>query len=169
MKQDILTGKDMASPAHLAWLVQGRYDTQRTSTKLYALIAENPTLIKLERYSIPAQTLAAIAFSLWRAVFLADKTGELGAALVDAYEFLEKMIKDNAIGYPQERGVLEWTFNYYVFNATHRFETLSRRKGWPKFTADMPKFSGPLERWKWHQQKFEEAVSFFSQQIKSSS
>jgi hypothetical protein len=168
MTKDVLTNKEMTSPTHLSWLVKGRYDTQKTSTKLYALIAENPTSITLAIHSIPAQALVAIGFSLWRAVFLGDKTGETGASLTAAYEFLEKMIKDNTIGYTQERAVLEWSFNYYVSNATHRLKILSRRRGWPKFAAEVPVFIDPKERWNWHQEKFAEAVRHFAQQIKTS-
>lgn len=70
--------------------------------------------------------MVAACFSLWRAAFLADKTGSRYAAINDAKTFLGKMLTDNAINYPQDRNAREWTFNYYMKNARHALFDLAK-------------------------------------------
>jgi hypothetical protein len=105
--------KSHPSPTHLKWVIEGRARNQRAALKLYELIKEGPR----SQDAGKAQELTAVAFSLWRAVFLADRTGQFEAKLKDAEEFLAKMITDNAIGFAQDRSTREWTFNYYITNA----------------------------------------------------
>jgi hypothetical protein len=47
---------------------------------------------------------------LWRAAFLADKTGKRAVVFNHGRIFFEKIIKDNAISYPQDKTSREWTF-----------------------------------------------------------
>jgi hypothetical protein len=47
------------------------------------------------------QIPVGICFSLWRAAFLADKTGQGTAVFASAKDFLGKILVDNAINYTQ--------------------------------------------------------------------
>jgi hypothetical protein len=120
---------DDLSPVHLAWLVESRAINQRGALKLFRLLEKHPDKMKSSDLSMVAQNLVAVCFSLWRAAFLADKTGTRHAVLQDARTFLGKMLTDNAITYPQDRSAREWTFNYYMNNAKDCLMHLSDRWG----------------------------------------
>jgi hypothetical protein len=110
--------QDDLSPQHLEWLVKSRSANQQAALKLFNLFEEYPEQLKSSGLSRKAQSLVAACFSLWRAAFLADKTGKRNAVFEDSRSFLAKMLVDNAITYPQDRGAREFTFNYYMTNAT---------------------------------------------------
>lgn len=122
MKTDDLT------PSHLEWLVESRAVNQRASLKLFKLFEKYPGRMKSKELSQAAQNFVGISFSLWRAAFLADKTGKRHAVFEDARAFLGKMLTDNAITYPQDRSAREWTFNYYMSNAKEGLLHLSIEK-----------------------------------------
>lgn len=115
------------SHAHLEWLINSRARNQRSALALHALLEAHFDQIKktLENTK-KAQILTAICFSLWRAAFLADKTGIRENTINDVRTFLGKMLTDNAITYQQDRASREWTFNYYVNNARDNLQLLSR-------------------------------------------
>jgi hypothetical protein len=119
--------KDDLSPEHRDWLVESRADNQRTALGLFKLLEKYPNKIKSRGFTKTAQTLIAVCFSLWRAAFLADKTGKREAVFDDAKTFLGKLIVDNAINYSQDRNAREWTFNYYANNAQDGLHTLAER------------------------------------------
>ena len=121
MKQDDL------SLGHLGWLVKSRAANQLAALKLFKLFEKHPNKMKGTELSRTAQRLVAVCFSLWRAAFLADKTGSRDAVFEDARTFLGKMLIDNAITYPQDRSAREWTFNYYMGNAKDGLVALSKR------------------------------------------
>jgi hypothetical protein len=72
--------------------------------------------------------LVAIAFSLWRAAFLADRKGRIKGLserkLADAEQFLRKILVDNQIGFAQDRLWCEWSFHYYLDDAHSRLADL---------------------------------------------
>jgi len=112
--------------------------------------------------STDAQDLAAIAFSLWRAVFLADRRGTTEAKMADAKDFVEKMLTDNAIAFTQDRTAREWTFSYYTDNAWYRLKDLGHKNLVPpsgKRTA--------RNRWDYLEDAFEDAVFNFSRKLTS--
>lgn len=122
---------DTPSHAHLEWLISSREANQRTSLELHRLIDSCFDKIKkTKRLSVGAQVLTAVCFSLWRAAFLADKTGVREATIKHAREFLGKMLTDNAITYPQDRASREWTCNYYMEAAKNGLLILADR--WPE-------------------------------------
>lgn len=111
-----------------------------------------------------------ILHSLWRAAFLADKTGKRHAVFEDARAFLGKMLTDNAITYPQDRSAREWTFNYYMSNAKEGLLHLSRRwKAVEKVLSMKQKVvrgtTSSQRRWDRHQRAFEAAVSFLEKEL----
>lgn len=72
------------SPEHFAWLVDGRSANQRSTLELYRIIYDSERKLNsnAELHEV-AQELTGVAFSLWRAVFLSDTTGEYEDQLAD--------------------------------------------------------------------------------------
>lgn len=105
-----------------------------------------------------------MAFSLWRAAFLAERTGKRVAVFADARKFLERVIEDNAISYPNDKTSREWTFNYYTGNARAGLESLH-----DKWAAIVPPYERqsrpPTERWDYCQGLLEAAVGGFEQEL----
>ena len=117
-----------ASEAHLRWLAQSRCDNQNVTLDLY--LGDKKYAAYIERnviYAQLAQELAAIAFSLWRAVFLSDLTEEVEKQIIDVQTFLGTLISHNAIAYQQDRISREWSFQYYLSNARERLLNIARQ------------------------------------------
>jgi hypothetical protein len=66
------------------------------------------------------------AFSLWRAVFLADKPIRPAPAIPDAIKFLDRVVSDNIIGYADEKTSRRWTAGFYVGNIQYRMFHLNK-------------------------------------------
>jgi hypothetical protein len=65
--------------------------------------------------------ISAVAFSLWRAAFLADAaTREWPQVLCDAQELLETVLATNAVAFATEHKLQGWTAGYYLKNAKLR-------------------------------------------------
>jgi len=161
---------DDLSPEHLSWLVRSRSANQQAALRLYDLFEKYPKRMRGRDLSRTAQTLVAVCFSLWRAAFLADKTGQRHAVVEHAKNFLGKMIIDNAITYPQDRNAREWTFNYYTDNAKGGLLTLAKR--WSSVGAvlakrrKVPKGSTtPQRRWNRYHDAFENAVGCLTAEL----
>lgn len=74
------------------------------------------------------------------------------------------MLIDNAIAYAQDRSTRNWTFNYYMSNATNELVHLS--KEWPNIADVLNKTykntkgtTAPQSRWNKTQLAFETAVN----------
>jgi hypothetical protein len=145
---------------HLEWAIQSRAKNQRCALRLLVLFKEHENKWKSKKWSRAAQNLIAVSFSLWRAAFLADKTSKRADVFEHGRDFLERIIEDNAISYPQDKSSREWTFNYYTRNAKSALQELS--KYWPE---NVPLYNGqtrnPMERWDYCQALLEEAVTNF--------
>lgn len=115
------------TPEHFGWLVEGRSANQRSTLELYKLIDTNERALNgnAELFEA-AQELTGIAFSLWRAVFLSDTTGEYADQMADLRKFLISLISDNTILYITDKNARNWSFRYYLDNAVHRLRKLSR-------------------------------------------
>jgi len=165
--------KDDISPSHLRWLVDSRTANQKAALKLYTLLCDHSEQMVTPEWSAKAQHLVAACFSLWRAAFLADKGVKRSEVQAHARTFLAKMLVDNAITYPQDRSTRNWTFNYYMNNATNELVILS--KDWPDIAAVLKKKAravavingkikkiklktAPQRRWNKTQRAFETAV-----------
>lgn len=61
--------------------------------------------------------LVGAAFSLWRAAFLADDERERLIVLSHIQKFLRYLIRDNTIGFSQDRDTQTWTSIYYISSA----------------------------------------------------
>jgi hypothetical protein len=164
-----MTKEETPSPEHLAWVIDGRARNQVASLKLYKLMLDYKEQIRKKSLATDVQDLAAVCFSLWRAVFLADRTGKIQAKMTDAETFVAKMLTDNAIAFAQDRNAREWTFNYYIDNALFRlrdyYENRTAQKG---VVLKPPKGSRtPQERWDYLQAALEKAVSLLEKKLRT--
>jgi hypothetical protein len=103
---------------HLKWAIERRADIQRTLHALYSYVRTNQpqqlfTTVLLDH-------CIAAAFSLWRAVFLADKVRTISSTHEAQEQFLETVVTTNAINFPDDRKNSAWTVSFYLENAKHR-------------------------------------------------
>lgn len=163
---------EVPSHTHLEWLIRSREANQRASLQLHKLIEDYFDKIKKTKpLSIKAQVLTSICFSLWRAAFLADKTGTHEATIQHAHAFLGKMLTDNAITYPQDRASREWTFNYYMEAAKNGLLILAKtcpdvgaKLSEKKRTAKGTTAAG--RRWDRHMAALQLALELFQTELK---
>ena len=149
---------------HLAWAVEARARNQRCALQLLASFTEHRKRWTSKRLARAAQSLLAVTFSLWRAAFLAEKTGRRTEVFSAGVEFLEKLIADNAISYPQDRKSNEWTFNCYTKNARAALQELAA--SWPNLVRPYGDQTRPsVERWNYCQTLLDEAVSAFDGEV----
>lgn len=156
-------------PTHLKWLVESRRQNQETSAHLYELMTEeswNDSKLEYE-----SKTLLSIGFSLWRAAFLADKTGELEETKDHAAYFLREMLETNAISFTQDKKAKGFTFNYYLANV--RFRLAEFKLDNSDFEVDSCLLEKgklekliPTERWRAFQKAFDDAVKHFEVRVR---
>ena len=109
------------------------------------------------------QQLVGIAFSLWRAVFLSDLTGEVVDQLADAEKFLESLIAHNTVLYQTDFANREWSFGYYLDNALYRLSRLPEDILPP---SHQPIDAGSAkEKWTAAQAALETAITNFASMI----
>jgi hypothetical protein len=145
---------------HLEWAIQSRASNQASALRLLKLFHEHEDFWKTKKPSRAAQDLTAVSFSLWRAAFLAEKSGRRVAVFAQGRTFLEKLIEDNAISYVQDKNSKEWTFNYYTRNARYFLQTLAEY--WPNAASPyIGKKRNATERWEYCQSLLDEAVAGF--------
>lgn len=98
-------GADDLREEHLRWLVQSRSRNQQLTLDLYLAIKSNSASLEPNvQYSQFAQELAAIVFSLWRAVFLSDLTENVEKRMIDATSFLGTLVSHKTIAYQRIAG-----------------------------------------------------------------
>lgn len=124
---------DAPTPKHIDWLINGRDRNQRQNAELLKLLKDCKVTLKKNKELLGvAHLLVGTSFSLWRAVFL----GNIGVTVVGeppkeiyphAIEFLQNIIVNNTIGYPQDRDANHWTFGYYLNNACYRLIEIRKR------------------------------------------
>lgn len=154
----------MSNLTHLEWAINSRAENQRHSLALLKLLEEHSDKWKSKRMSRAAQKLVAIAFSLWRAAFLADKTAKREAVFTHAKDFLRQVIEDNTISYLADRKAKEWTFNYYVDNARFSLEELAKR--WSEIVPLwQPATRAPTVRWEYANSLLNTAVQNFKKRF----
>lgn len=163
---------DDLSLAHLTWLVGSRSRNQQAALRLFEFLNVHEKVAKTDSFNTDAQRLVAVCFSLWRAAFLADRTGIKHAAFADARAFLGKMLIDNAINYAQDRSAREWTFRYYMDNAKEGLIAVGNR--WPEVKkilsrkkSSIGRSTSPQRRWTRHQDALEAAINFLAIDLKA--
>jgi hypothetical protein len=150
---------------HLEWAIQSRAKNQVCSLRLLTLFENHSDTWKTKKFSTAAQDLIGISFSLWRSAFLADKTGKRVEVFSHGKMFLEKIIEDNAISYPQDKNSKEWTFNYYTRSARSALENL--HGDWKDIVpAYQRKTRNATERWEHCQALLDQAITGFEKTLK---
>ncbi|MBA2933047.1 hypothetical protein HZF05_02945 [Sphingomonas sp. CGMCC 1.13654] len=150
---------------HLEWAIQARFKNLQCCLRLLRLLQDNPVFWRTQDRSAAAQELISVAFSLWRAAFLADKTGKREQVFAHGVSFLERIVEDNAIAYSQDKSSREWTFNYYTKNARYSLEYIHKR--FPDFTIEYKIMAKrkPKERWMYCHELLDGAVDKFEKEI----
>jgi len=93
---------------------------------LYKIIYDHTTTLNGDAVlGEAAQELTGVAFSLWRAVFLSDTTGEFEDQFADLKKFLVGLISDNTVLYNTDKNARNWSFRYYLDNAVLRLGKIS--------------------------------------------
>ena len=120
-----MANKEKPDLEHLAWAIDQRAEIQRTLLALYKFIRTR----KLPQYDHDTMhifnDLVGAAFSLWRAVFLSETFRDISTIHQSQEDFLEKVITDNAIGFPDDKANRPWTVGYYLENAKFRLQQAS--------------------------------------------
>lgn len=166
--------EEIPDAKHLGWVIDSRRENQAATLRLYKLFETYKDEIHDPILSKKAQRLVGVAFSLWRAAFLADKTGKRTKVLSDARGFLAKMLTDNAISFQNDRNLREWAFNYYMNAATDSLALLARE--WPSVTKELEKRGKkakkvirgkgiPSRRWESHHKAFVKALDAFEVEL----
>ena len=164
---------DLSAP-HLEWLIQSRMRNQNSCLRLFNIFEKYPVQAKGKEYRAHSQTLVGVGFSLWRAAFLADKTGQREEVFADARAFLAQLLTNNAINYPQDRASREWTFNYYMTVANDALLKLSHK--WGDVDSVLSKYekvtkgtTNSRRRWNRHQSAFEAALDLYEKDLEAAS
>jgi hypothetical protein len=150
----------------LCWLIHNRNRNQQSAIFLLNLLIENSEKIQAKKLNLFSQGLVGVVFSLWRAVFLAEKNGYREDSFDSAIGFLHVLIADNAINYAQDKKEKEWTFNYYVNNAKliliNSYAQMNSRHLVPKWVV---KSRTPKELWEYTQNLIETILSNFASEL----
>jgi hypothetical protein len=161
---------DNLDPTYLEWLINSRMKNQIACLKLFNAFEQFPEQAKSKEFRDHSYNLVAVGFSLWRAAFLADKTGARESVFEDARAFLAQLLTNNAINYPQDRQTREWTFNYYMINATNYLRKLAKK--WPTILdglliekSETVGTSISCHRWDSHHNAFESALSSYCEAL----
>jgi hypothetical protein len=110
---------------HLCWAVEQRAEIQRTLLALLEYVRGHKQTAADFVPNYLVNHLIGAAFSLWRAVFLAE-TYRTEESIRDKQEaFLTKVVSDNAITFGDDKMNRDWTFGYYVDDAKLRIERAS--------------------------------------------
>jgi hypothetical protein len=162
---------DDLTPEHLEWLVESRSRNQRACLEIFKKIEQYPGKAKSKKYRTRTYFLVSAAFSLWRAAFLADKSGEEGSEVfTDARAFLAQIITNNAITYAQDRASRDWTFSYYMLSAANSLAKLAEK--WPEIATVLSKYekvekgtTKARRRWNRHQTALETAIELYAAEL----
>ena len=158
---DGLRAKAKAELKYMKWLVDKRNESQKSCHALLVLLRKYTITLREDQYSSAAQSLVGAAFSLWRAVFLAEEKSETRVSLMHSKIFLEKVVRTNAVAFSNEIDANEWTFDYYFHNARYRLVEL--RSKWPELmTSWIGLQTDAMGRWEYAQRKLDEAINNFT-------
>lgn len=109
---------------HLKWAIAQRAAIQETLLELYGYLkAYNPDGKGWHPEEHFSDHLIAAGFSLWRAVFLADKPRPSEAVHAAQLKFLSTVLSTNAINFSDDRNNSEWSVTFYLENAKQRLES----------------------------------------------
>src|SRR5256885_2014021 len=102
--------KPSESQAYVRLLVSSRSNVQNLLLDLQTFLQDHRALLEANSVSRSIFVLlVGTAFSLWRAVFLADSARDWSSMLDHAGTFLDTLIRDNAILYKDDKENAAWS------------------------------------------------------------
>lgn len=112
-------------PDRIGWAIGARERSQRLLLALYRCGETRRDDLPDTREGRAFLTLVGIAFSLWRAAFLADApTRDFRQALGDAQTLLGAVLSTNTVAFGTEHHLQGWTGGFYLNNAKLRLEAV---------------------------------------------
>lgn len=116
---DVTTTATSSAQPYLQWLVPRRSNIQKLLLELHLFLQDH-------RDALDANSdlrsifglLIGCAFSLWRAVFLADRARDWKSILDHAGGFLDTLLRDNTILFRDDKN--PWSVGYYLNNGRYR-------------------------------------------------
>ena len=153
---------------HLQWLVRNRSRNQAATFELYGLIRTFGDRLTYDlSLQTVAQEIAAAAFSLWRAVFLSELSGDAQTRMLHVETFLRKLIADNTVVYQTDKDSREWTYRYYVDNARYRLIDIGARLSPGLLATERLQIKAATEREEWETTEvaLEEAIASFGRAL----
>jgi hypothetical protein len=158
------------SPEHFTWLVEGRSANQQSTLELYKFISGSERKLNSNvELQEAAQNLMSVGFSLWRAVFLSDTSGEYDDQLADLKKFLISLISDNTVLYVTDKNARNWSFRYYLDNALHRLHKLSTSRLHFVDNSDLKAVDTDKDEWLNAQSVLDKAIARFGAALESKS
>lgn len=109
--------------AHQQWAIDQRAKVAHTLLTLYDYLETHDTNKEPWPATSFVDDLISAAFSLWRAVFLANCTRNLESIQGAQRKFLNKLVTTNAIAFGDDYENRKWVFGYYMLNAWNRLKT----------------------------------------------
>lgn len=117
----------MTEVEFLAWSVNGRHQIQTESVRLLELMRLHSKASREQKLQM--RRLVGVAFALWRAVFLANRTSKVDLSFKASGDFLTKVLIDNTITFTFDVQHSEFTFRFYADAARQNLRKL--REDWP--------------------------------------
>ncbi|MDP2331841.1 MAG: hypothetical protein Q8M19_14215 [Reyranella sp.] len=105
---------------HLEWAIDQRAKVQHTLLALYIYVSETPPDEAWSAKEEVIDALIAAAFSLWRAVFLAEEPRTDSSRRNAQRNFLSTVVSTNAITFGDDKRASAWTVGYYMSTASNR-------------------------------------------------
>jgi hypothetical protein len=102
--------------------LRARSDIQDTLFEMYKFLKAEPPILKDKLHQQAFQLLVGAAFSLWRAIFLAEADRDWSSLSRSMECFLHRVITDNTITYQDDKRNNAWTVGYYLGSAQLRIE-----------------------------------------------
>ena len=125
--------KREAERQQLEWRVESRNKIQNLALDIFVFLKdEHGRLCNDTDSGSPVGRIVGAAFSLWRAVFLADNEHRWVPALEAGEEFLHQIVMHNSIGYMTEYDHRNWAFGFYINNAKHRIREICENANYSK-------------------------------------
>lgn len=110
----------MLDAEHLKWAIDQRAKVQHTLLALYELVRDTPPDDAWTDKEEAIDDLIAVAFSLWRAVFLTEQPRTDSSRREAQRQFLATVISTNSITFGDDRRNSSWSLGFYLLNAHQR-------------------------------------------------
>lgn len=157
-KDELNEDESVRSIRFLEWSIQARHTVQSQALDLVRLMEEKGSEATSQQKR-QMRRLAGVAFALWRAAFLANRTTKLDPSFEASKTFLKKVLDDNTITFTFDFLNRDWTFRFYADAATFNLSKLPEA-----LQSKAKQFTTSTEEW----DNLLEAYTFALEQLKAS-